>query len=273
MPKIWKVLAAIAAILLMLLAVTPTGHRVATAAAAPVIATGRLFADGLGAIIRWVLPGAAGKADELQRLRERNAELTVRLAEVAVIRQENDQLRKAANLPRYPDWRAIRAEVITRDPERWQQRLVINRGTADGVVTGAVVLAGEAVLGRVIQANRHNAHVATVLDSQCRFGVGIADSPATGVLLGGTTAFKNGRVGFVVDFLPRDLTLTPQQYVITSGLGGWMPAGLPVGTILPDGPNDARLHVIDAARGAVHCTPIANLDILRFVTILVPVYR
>lgn len=258
--KLKPSIAIIIAVAAVLAVLSPWGRRCAAGMAAPV-----------SSAVSWVLPGTYDEDDELTRLKERNAELTAKLAESALLRRENAELRAAAALPLPLEWRGICAEVISRDPERWQERMMINRGTEEGVVTGAVVLSGNSVLGRVIRTDRHAAEVATLLAPECSFGVGLSNSPVTGVMTGGGQRFENGSRGFAVDFLPRELAVTEQQYIVTSGLGGWMPGGLPVGTILKDADaGNNYVHVIEAVRGTLHCIPIADIGICKFVTVLVP---
>ena len=162
------------------------------------------------------------------------------------------------------------AEVISRDPENWNERLLVNRGTADGVVTGAAVLVDGKVFGRVIRCYRHSSEVVTVLSSECRFGVAIANTSAVGVLQGrGDELLANGHRGFTVDYLPKDLSVESYQAVVTSGLGGWMPPGILVGTVVPDS-NGRLIEYPEAARASVKCLPVAEFGAFHFLSIIVP---
>jgi rod shape-determining protein MreC len=89
---------------------------------------------------------------ELDTLRLDNA----RLAEAA---RENEQLREQLGYQARVPWKFIPAEVIGRDPASWLERVVVNRGTADGVRTGAGVITPQGVVGRVSEAEMYSAPI------------------------------------------------------------------------------------------------------------------
>ncbi len=69
-------------------------------------------------------------------------------------------------LPKFPAWQSVVADVISRDPAQWNKGFGINKGLADGIQVGAAVLSGTHVIGRVVESNRHSALVATVLSPE-----------------------------------------------------------------------------------------------------------
>ena len=79
----------------------------------------------------------------------------------------------------------------------------------------------------------------------------------------------NGHRGFTVDYLPKDLSVESYQAVVTSGLGGWMPPGILVGTVVPDS-NGRLLEYPEAARASVKCLPVAEFGAFHFLSIIVP---
>ena len=257
--KVRRGVVALVALVAVLLALTPFGRRLGGTIAAPFAALGHR----VGGLVRWLMPGAPSEEDELGKLKGEVVALQAQLAEVAELREENARLRREAALEPHSGWRGIVAEIVARDPERWEEKLRINRGSADGVKEGAVVLVGGEVLGRVFRCERHSAEVVTVVAPECRFGAKLEGSDAVGVLTGGDGGFK-------VDYLPRDLAVKEGQTILTSDKGGGMPAGLPVGRIVPD-PNDGRLfHTIASSRCMVRGVPYVPFAHSRFVTVLVP---
>ena len=230
--------------------------------------------EGLGDIVRRLQPGELSHKDELLEAHRRIDELEAQISAFADLRLANEELRRLTAMPPPIGWRAVVAEVISRDPERWNERLFVNRGAEDGLVEGAVVLVDGKVFGRVsgfVAGERHKAEVVSVVSSECRFGVAISGVGAVGVLHGaGANGLPDGQTGFIVDYLPKDLQVSPEDSIVTSGLGGWMPAGLEVGEIIADGPNGSRVHSPDAARAMVHGVPDAPFGAFHFVSVLVP---
>ncbi|GEM_PF-1597354 len=257
--------------LALFLALTPLGHRVSGVVFAPFVSIANGAAELCTSGVRFLMPGVRKNSERLLEAERRISELEALLAAQADLRRENEELRRLVSLPPPQGWRAILAEVISRDPQRWNDRLLVNRGSEDGLTTGVVVLVDGKVFGRVLKCYRHSAEIVTILSSECRFGVAISRSDAVGVLQGGgEERFLGGTAGFVVDYLPKDLRISPEQMVVTSGLGGWMPAGIPVGDILADAPNGRKVHSPDGARSMIHGVPVAPFGAFHFVSVLVP---
>ena len=126
----------------------------------------------------------------------------------------------------------------------------------------------------VLHSDRHSAQVVALTSPQCRFGVRLpaqGNRPAAeGILRGAGDIFFGVRRGFVVECLPPVLEVAAGELVVSSGIGGWMPDGLPVGRVLPDAPGGACLHVVDTARGEVHGLPCQEDATPFFVLVLKP---
>ena len=83
---------------------------------------------------------------------------------------------------------------------------------------------------------------------------------------------KGAAAGFLVDYLPKDLQVPPAEPIVTSGLGGWMPDGLPVGVALAENGSSNALQIIDAVYGRLRCVPTKPLGGCHFVVVMVPRY-
>ncbi len=226
----------------------------------------------MGDGLRWLQPGRLGQKESLREAERQIQELKLRLDALEDVSRENEELRRLMALPPRQTWRAMVAEVISRDPQRWHDRLLINRGARDGVVPGALVLVEGYAFGRVLRCHAHASEVVTLLSSECRFGVALSGNQAVGVLQGqGNTPFSQGELGFTVEYLPKDLQVSPEEQVVTSGLGGMMPPGIPVGRILADAPEGGRVHRPDRVRAQLHGVPLAPMGNLHFVMVIIPV--
>lgn len=261
----------IVAVLAILLAMTSWGRRVSAALLSPFVGIADWATEGLGTAIRALHPNRMGKAAEIHVLKAQIEELQTALAGTDDLRRQNAELRHAASLPPLPAWQGIISEVISRDPERWNERMMVGSGSEDGIVIGAVALVEGQVIGRVLHVYRHTSEIVTILSEECRFGVALADTEAVGVLHGnGAHHWMNGQAGFLVDYLPKDIAVQEGQSIVTSGLGGWMPSGLPVGEVLADPATGTILQIQDSAYGQLRCSPLQPLGAFHFVTIMVP---
>ncbi|MDP3727223.1 MAG: rod shape-determining protein MreC [bacterium] len=97
--------------------------------------------------------GATGGAGE-------RARLLARLGELEALREENETLRSALSLRDDGEAGAIPAEAIAFVREGRDEYLILNRGTADGIGTGDIVVNAERVLGgTVLSVDPHASRV------------------------------------------------------------------------------------------------------------------
>lgn len=259
----------LALILLVILGLTRVGRRSALGVSTPFVYAWRNLERSVATAIEWLMPGQDTRTQELL-----DAQTALRLAEIDAaasdeLRRENSELRALLRLPTLPYWRVLVAPVLTRDPASWNMGFTIGRGSADGITVGALVMAGPAVLGRISQVYEHSAEVVTIASPSCRFSVVVTGTAATGVLKGLGGFGGHPEPLCQVDFLPRDLPLQVGQRVLTSGLGGWMPGGMPIGVIIANERGEVR-EIVDQARSRLIVEPLADFSLTRFVAVLCP---
>lgn len=208
------------------------------------------------------------KDARLAELEKRLREMEVAIAENRELREENRQLRRLLDIRQYPGWTVLQAQVLTRDPATWDLCFTIDKGSADGIAPGSLVLSDEHVIGRVSSVNQYQAMVDTLVSPNCRLGVVLNESETHG-LMHGTGRWIPGKLpGCIVDYLPLNATADDNDLIVTSGLGGELPGGIPVGMAmsLPDG---ALMEEVDHARKQLHVSPLDTWDSLRVVSVIV----
>ena len=257
-----------AVILGILLGWTPrsrdVGQTLATGFTRPLVEFWSYLAGTASGVFRSILPGGRSPAAESRELAARLRETEAKLAETDAVRRENNQLRLAQALPKRPDWRAVVAEVIARDPVTWNRGFRIGRGTDHGVAVGSVVLNGRFVVGRISHASKASATVDTIGTPACKLSVVLADGGSVGVLWGRSREHWRGPPECTVNFLPKDVQPAEGELVVTSGLGGSVPDGLVVGRI--SGPASVR----EGTHASVPILPAASFRRMAIVTVLSP---
>ena len=174
-----------------------------------------------------------------QRLSAENQDLKRQLAEMNAAAIDNKELRQALDYQRSSGHRTVAAEVVGRGPDSFSRTLQIDRGTADGVQAGMIVVSGAGLVGRVREAGPHGAIVQTLADPQSRANVFLSGSGLQGTVVGGPGALHvqiEHRLGIVP---------TKGEWAITSGIGGGYPRGLVVGAVTSFTHSDAAS--VDAA--------------------------
>jgi rod shape-determining protein MreC len=114
---------------------------------------------------------------------------------------------------------------VGRDPSNYLQYLQVDKGTADGVRVGAVAVAPQGLLGRVVAAGGNFSRILLVNDSSSSVNVLLQSSRATGV--------ASGQFGgaLLMKYIPQGEVVRLGDMVLTSGLGGNFPKGLVVGQV------------------------------------------
>lgn len=199
---------------------------------------------------------------QLEVLRRDNDQLRVQASQAAATARENDQLRALLGWQRQTPWKLKLASVVMRDPANWWHTVQIDLGSRDGVRENLPVLTTEGLVGRVSSVSYTHAQVVLITDPNCKVSA-LVENPAhdLGIISPGGP-LDNAFVE--LSYLSGNATLQAGQNVITSGLGGVFPKGIPIGQIVDARPVEFGLYT--EARVKL----LANLGSLQQVWVLFP---
>ena len=216
-------------------------------------------------------------ADQILKLQKENDIMSAKMSILNNLKRENIELRNLAGVEKFPFFNCLTSEIIRRDPARWYEKLVINRGSADGVIEGGLVISkilrrdtGDssfAVVGRIKSVSRHESVVSTILSDDCVLSVMVSGRKAHGVAGSGK---KTGRSFMVsIKYLPKDIPYSTGEFVRTSGLSALTPASLLIGKLAGD--SEGKLvNIKDNLYAEARMDSAVNFDNLHFVLVLVP---
>jgi rod shape-determining protein MreC len=162
---------------------------------------------------------------ENQRLRNRQLELELQVMSLESLARENGQLRGLRDaLPPVAD-RWLVAEIVQVQLDNLgRQRILLNRGSNNGVFRGQTVLDDAGVLGQTTHVGPWSAEVILITDPEHAIPVQVE---RTGVR---TFAFGD-TISLALRDLPANADLKVGDRLVTSGLGGVFPAGYPVAKV------------------------------------------
>lgn len=188
-------------------------------------------AEGLGMRLRGWWQGDAER--ELAALRQELAVARAAVVGAEECRLERDRLRAMVQLSGVVNAQPRAARVLLHELRAPYKIVIIDHGAADGVVRGMPVIAAEGLVGRVERVAEHQATVLLLTDPTHAVDVVTQRTRARGILLGRGDALILGRPTGVtrIEYLRGDAGLADEDVVVTSGLDGRYPAGLPVGTV------------------------------------------
>ncbi|WP_423195205.1 rod shape-determining protein MreC [Cupriavidus sp. H19C3] len=187
----------------------------------------------------------ANENRELRRNAVLQAEAAVRQAQLEA---ENNQLRKLLNLTQRSATPVSAAEILydARDP--YSQRIVIDRGSQQGLRAGYPVIDERGVIGQVTRVSPFQSEVTLLTDKDQAIPVQVVRNGLRSVAFGGS------RAGLLdLRFMAASADLQQGDLLVTSGLDGTYPPGLPVAKIVQ------IERKADTAFSRVYCEPVAGV--------------
>lgn len=119
----------------------------------------------------------------------------------------------------------LTARVIGKDATNWFKTILLDRGSLEGVRRNQPVLAPDGLVGRVVEVTPTSAKVQLLTDPVNAVGGLIQRTRVTGIVSGNLGA------GARVRYLPLMADVVVGDQVVTSGMGGVFPKGIPIGRI------------------------------------------
>lgn len=114
------------------------------------------------------------------------------------------------------------AKVIGRTPQAFSQNLLVDKGSNDGLKEGAAVVSSGYLVGRVKKVFPAQAEVKLITGHDSLIPAVLEKSRETGLVQGGLE-------GLTLNEIPATSSVSQGDKVITSGLGGDLPAGILIG--------------------------------------------
>ncbi len=165
--------------------------------------------------------------DENAKLRLENEDLRNKVTSFQQGAEQVEELQKALGVTQnVASGTKLAASVVHRDSSPFIDVVSIDRGANDGIKSGMVVLSSQgSLLGTVTTVTKDAAFVRLITDTKSKVASQIQESKVDGI----TTGSPNRGVSF--ELAVSQATINVGDTVITSGLGGNYPLGLPIGRV------------------------------------------
>ncbi|MEM5430635.1 rod shape-determining protein MreC [Cupriavidus oxalaticus] len=223
------------------------GRQVAATVLMPVERLVLVPRDALRTVFDYAQSSAilASENRELRQNAVQQAEASVRQAQLEA---ENNQLRKLLGLAHQSATPVTAAEILydARDP--YSQRIVIDKGSQQGLRAGYPVIDERGVVGQVTRVSPFQSEVTLLTDKDQAIPVQVVRNGLRSVAFGGARA---GQLD--LRFMAAAADLQQGDLLVTSGLDGTYPPGLPVAKIV---------HIerkADTAFSRIYCEPVAGV--------------
>ncbi|ODU06937.1 MAG: rod shape-determining protein MreC [Rubrivivax sp. SCN 71-131] len=175
------------------------------------------------------LGGLDAALQAAQRASARLAAQSAQAARAASLAQENERLRALLSLREAIAARTQAAEILYEASDPFSRKVFVDRGLAQGVVAGAPVLGEAGVLGQVTRLYPLTAEVTLLVDKDGAIPVLNTRTRQRSVAFGGLQLPGGGALE--LRFLPANADVRVGDALVTSGLDGVYPPGLPVARV------------------------------------------
>jgi rod shape-determining protein MreC len=176
---------------------------------------------------------------------------------------ENARLRRLLDLRERLQVPQRAAEVLYDAPDAYTRRVVIDKGSTQGIAIGAPVIDGTGVLGQVTRVYPFVSEVSLVVDREVSIPVVNTRTGVRSVAYGDPSTVAQG-YGLELRFVQGNADVQAGDVLATSGIDGVYPAGLPV----------ARVALVErqseSTFARIHCVPLAMVQAARHIMVLDP---
>ncbi|HVG72621.1 MAG TPA: rod shape-determining protein MreC [Vicinamibacterales bacterium] len=176
----------------------------------------------------------------LQQIRRENEQLKAEVTKLRVsLEQERSTAQQTRTLQQLLDLRSatsfetVAAAVIGSGADPEFRTITIDKGTQDGLRADMAVMSPAGIVGRILMPTARAAKVQLIIDRDAAAGVMVERTRVAGIVTGVGNAEELGfRAGLIdLNYVPSSADVKRGDRVVTSGIDGIYPKGLPVGEI------------------------------------------
>lgn len=186
----------------------------------------------VGAVVTYPLRAVAGftqdasaTSESISKLKEENESLKAQNIELTEYKKTAETLQGLLSLKSSYNLQSVAARVISYSTDTWSNTVTLDKGTTSGLSEGMPVCDANAVIGQIIESGPTSSVVRLITDENSSISAMIQINRAQGMLKGSA----DGTLWLTL--IGTDQSVAVGDAVVTSGLGGVFPKGLPVGTV------------------------------------------
>lgn len=177
------------------------------------------------------------------------------------LRNENGRLRNLLGLGNRLSSGYVAAEVLHQAEPTSELTLIVSAGREEGVRPFSPVVAAEGLVGVVSSVDAHTSTVVTWAHPEFRASAMGADASVFGIVQPGG-AESPGVWLLELRGVPYRQTVAPGTLIVTSGLGGVFPRGVPIGTVTAETAEATPWERRYVVRPTVHPAAISHVMLL-----------
>ena len=196
------------------------------------------------------LKNTASLRKENRSLYEENLKLKKFEIISQIYESENLVLKNQLNLIplRVPNFKTVRA--ISAPGNVFAHSILLNAGHLDGIERGNAVLFNGIFIGQILKVGKNSSRVLLISDVNSKIPIVVSNNRIPSILTGENLVLPS------LQFLPNNVKIDDGSIVQTSGHGGLLPAGIPIG------------FTVNSPTDKIYVRPVIDLNLIDYVQVL-----
>ena len=191
------------------------------------------------------------------QLRQQHSADTAQLQQLQALQAENQHLRQLLAIQQRADYPMQLAEIVYTERDIFKRKLFLDKGAQANVLPGQVVMDDLGIVGQVTRVYPWLSEVTLVTDKDHAVPVQVLRSGLRAVVFGSGDTSK-----LALRYMPTSADIQEGDVLVTSGIDGTYPPGLPVAKVS----SIERDPAYPFAR--ILCSAVAGVDRMRQLLIL-----
>lgn len=195
------------------------------------------------------LDGQGNLTRENEQLRQQQAGYATQLLQLQVLQAENTQLRKLFDVSQHADFPMQMAEIVYLERDIFKRKVYVDKGSQKNVVAGQVVMDEIGVIGQVTRVYPWLSEVTLITDKDHAVPIQVLRTGLRAVVFG------SGNISnLALRYMPISSDIQIGDVLVTSGIDGTYPPGLPVAKVIQIERDPAYPFA------QILCSPLAGVD-------------
>ncbi|SOC02551.1 rod shape-determining protein MreC [Ureibacillus xyleni] len=170
--------------------------------------------------------------EENKRLKMRLEDFAVLQAEVNTLQSENESLKELVKKESsLKDFNPLKATVIARNPDQWEEKIILNKGSSHGVKLNMAVMTAKGLIGKISLVTPFTSEVELLQTNNPNFRVSAIVQGKKKDIFGLLEGYDAERNELILKRIDSSLDVNVGEQVVSSGLGGIFPKGILIGEV------------------------------------------
>lgn len=145
------------------------------------------------------------------------------------LKEMEDVLSLNSNLIEYD---SIKATVINRNLNYWNESITIDKGESDGILVGMPVIVKNGLIGQVVSTTTFNSTIKLLTSNDKNDKISVKIKNGDEYIYGLLSGYNKEDNTYIIEGIKENIKIEKDSLVTTTGMGNIFPAGIVIGKIV-----------------------------------------